>query len=92
MNLIKSQKRISKKVKMGFQGYPSINIVFSGQNKSLPTEVLLEFVADEGADPQTENFITEGDVRKDEAIQSAIVKMIERSGAKSVTLNEGMNC
>ncbi len=88
MNLVKSQKRISKKVKMGFQGYPIINIVYSGANKTLPTEVSLEFVAEEGADPQTEKFSTEGDIREDESIQSAIVKMIERSGAKSVTLEE----
>lgn len=92
MNLAKSQKRISKKAKMGHQGYPIINIVYSGPNKSLPTEVSLEFIAEEGADPQTEKFVTDGDIREDESIQSAIVKMIERSGAKSVTLNEGMNC
>lgn len=87
MNLIKSQKRISKKVKMGFQGYPTINIVYSGSNESCPTEVSLELVIEEGAGLQTEKFVTEGDVREDEAIQSAIVKMIERAGAKTVTLN-----
>jgi hypothetical protein len=88
MKLEKSQKRIMKKVKMGFQGYPTITIVYSCPNKILPTEVTIEFVVEDGAETQTEKFITEGDVREDEVVQSAIVKMIERSGAKSVTLRE----
>ncbi|MCO1336793.1 hypothetical protein MO867_20920 [Microbulbifer sp. OS29] len=85
MNLEKSKKRISKKLNMGFQGYPTIAIVYSGPNKVLPTEVFLEFVVEEGAEPQSEKFVTEGDIREDEVVQSAIVKMIERSGAKTVT-------
>lgn len=90
MNLEKSKKRIAKKVKMGFQGYPIIGITYFGQSEDLATEVLLEFVLDEGAKAQAERFSTEGDVREDETIQSAIVKMIERSGAQSVTLSEGV--
>ena len=92
MNLEKSKKRISKKVKMGFQGYPTIGITYIGPNEGLATEVLLEFVSEEGAEPETEKFATESDIREDETIQSAIVKMIERSGAQSVTLSEGVKC
>ena len=77
---------------MGFQGYPTIGITYSGPNEGLATEVFLEFVSEEGAEPQTENFATENDIREDETIQSAIVKMIERSGAQSVTLSEGIMC
>ncbi len=90
MNLDKSKKRISKKVKMGFQGYPTIGISYSGPNESLATEVSLEFVSEEGKEPQTEKFKTESDIREDETVQSAIVKMIERSGAQTVTLNESI--
>ena len=90
MNLEKSKKRISKKVKMGFQGYPVIGITYSGPNDSLATEVFLELVLEEGAEPQSEKFATESDIREDETIQSAIVKMIERSGAKTVTLSKGV--
>ncbi len=71
---------------MGFQGYPTLGITYSGPHDGLATEVLLEFVSEEGAEPQTEKFSTEGDIREDEAIQSAIVKTIERSGAQTVTL------
>ena len=77
MNLEKSKKRISKKVKMGFQGYPTIGIAYSGPNEDLATDVCLEFVLEEGAEPQIEKFVTESDIREDETVQSAIVKMIE---------------
>lgn len=90
MNLEKSKKRISKKVKMGFQGYPVIGITYSGPTDSLATEVFLELISEEGAEPQSEKFSTESDIREDETIQSVIVKMIERSGAKSVTLSKGV--
>jgi hypothetical protein len=90
MKLQKSKKRISKKVKMGFQGYPTIGITYFGPTDNLATEVLLEFVSEDGAAPQAERFTTDGDVREDETVQSAIVKMIERSNAQSVTLHEGV--
>tara|TARA_R110000822_G_scaffold2703_1_gene12551 strand:+ start:2203 stop:2547 length:345 start_codon:yes stop_codon:yes gene_type:complete len=92
MQLEKSKKRISKKVKMGFQGYPTLGISYSGPSADLATEVALEFVLEEGVEPLTEKFSTESDIREDETVQSAIVKTIERSGARSVTLHEGVKC
>lgn len=86
MNLEKSKKRILKKAKMGFQGYPTIAINYFGPNDSLANAVLLELVLEEGAEPQAERFTTASDIREDESIQSAIVKMIERSGAQTVVL------
>lgn len=88
MNLEKSKKRISKKAKMGFQGYPTIQISYFGPNNSMANAVLLELVLEEGAEPLAERFSTESDIREDESIQSAIVKMIERSGAQSVILSD----
>ena len=90
MNLEKSKKRIAKKVKMGFQGYPKIAIEYLGRGNDQADEVVLTFVADEGMPPMEERFKSESDAREDEAIQSAIVKMIERSEAKTVVLTEGI--
>lgn len=90
MNLEKSKKRISKKVKMGFQGYPIIGITYFGPDESAPTEVSLEFVLEEGSEPQIEKFAVNSDIREDATIQSAIVKMIERSNAQTVTLSDGV--
>ncbi len=88
MNLEKSRKRIAKKVKMGFQGYPEIAIAYSGHSRDLAEEVIVTFVAEEGSDPIDERFQSKLDAREDEVIQSAIVKMIERSEAKTVKLSE----
>lgn len=91
MNLEKSKKRIAKKVKMGFQGYPEIRLAYSGKTADLASMVSVIFVSEEGEDPQEETFPCVGDAREDEAIQSAIVKMIERSGAKTVSQIEGVS-
>lgn len=69
---------------MGFQGYPEIAIAYSGQNNDAADQVTITFTAEEGAEPMRERFQSKMDAREDEAIQSAIVKMIERSGAKTV--------
>lgn len=84
MNLEKSKKRIAKKVKMGFQGYPEISLLYFGQTKERAEEVAVLFVAEEGAEPMEERFQSKSDVREDEVILSAIVKIIERSEAKTV--------
>jgi len=84
MNLEKSKKRIAKKVKMGFQGYPELSIAYFGSTADVAEQLVVSFVIDEGAEPMEERFQSKSDAREDESIQSAIVKMIERSGAKTV--------
>lgn len=88
MNLEKSKKIISKKSKKGFQGYPVITISYFGSNIDVATKVSVGFIAEENSEMQTEKFSTENDIREDEAIQSTIVKIIDRSGAKTVALND----
>jgi len=90
MNLEKSKKRIAKKAKMGFQGYPKISLTYCGKTTSVANEVVVEFTLEEGANIQTERFSSKIDAREDETIQSALVKMIERSEAKTVELTEGV--
>ena len=90
MNLDKSKKRIAKRAKMGFQGYPKISLTYYGKTTSHADEVVIEFVLEEGADTQVERFSSKIDAREDEVIQSAIVKMIERSEAKTVEQVDGV--
>lgn len=90
MNLDKSKKLIAKKAKRGFQGYPVINIAYYGPHDQLATQVVLSFVAEENATAQLEKFNTEADAREDATVQSAIVKIIERSGAKTLNLEPGI--
>ena len=84
MNLDKSTKRIAKRVKKGFQGYPQISLSYFGESTSCATEVVIGFVLEEGAEVQEQKFSSEGDVRKDETIQTTLLKVIERADAKTV--------
>lgn len=79
MNLDKAKKRIAKKIKMGFQGYPEISLTYFGRTTDIAECVAVSFIAEEGATPMEERFQSKSDAREDEVIQSAIVKMIERS-------------
>ena len=91
MNLDKSKKRIAKRSKMGFQGYPKISVTYYGKAANHADEVVVEFVLEEGAEAQVERFSSKVDAREDEVIQSALVKMIERSEAKTVVQVDGVS-
>ena len=81
MDVDKAKKRITKYIKRGFKGYPQITLAYFGKT---PTEVVVTFLAEEGAEPQVQRFASEQDIREDETIQSVLLKVIERAGANSV--------
>jgi len=84
MNLEKSTKRIAKRVKKGFQGYPQITLAYFGESVNCATEVVVGFIPEEGAAVQEQKFSSQGDARKDETIQTTLLKVIERADAKTV--------
>ncbi len=84
MNLDKSTKRIAKRVKKGFQGYPQISLSYFGESINCATQVVVGFVQEEGAGVQEQTFSSKGDSRKDETIQTTLLKIIERADAKTV--------
>ena len=84
MNLDKSTKRIAKRVKKGFQGYPQISLAYFGESVNCATEVVISFTLEEGVDAQEQKFTSKGDARKDETIQTTLLKIIERANAKTV--------
>jgi hypothetical protein len=90
MNLDKSTKRIAKRVKKGFQGYPQISIAYFGESEELATGVVVGYVAEEGDAIQEQKFSSKEDVRLDETIQTTILKVIERADAKTVLQTEGV--
>lgn len=91
MNLDKSTKRIAKKVKNGFQGYPQISLAYYGQSTEIANKVVVEFISEAGAPPQTQTFLSDMDAKKDETIQTTLLKVIERANAKTVLEAEGIN-
>ena len=84
MNLDKSTKRIEKRVKKGFQGYPLISIAYFGYTTTSATDVIVSFVIDDGAVPQEQKFSCQGNAREDQTIQTTLLKIIERADAKTV--------
>lgn len=84
MNLDKSTKRIAKRIKKGFQRYPQISLAYFGPSTDCATEVVLSYVLADGVDAQEQKFTCKSDARKDETIQTTILKVIERADAKTV--------
>ena len=84
MNIDKAKKRIAKRIKMGFQGYPTITITYKMDEKKTANTVLLSLVTEENGPLQEQTFQSKGNIHDDESIQSAIVKMIERCEVKTV--------
>ena len=84
MNLDKSTKRIAKRVKKGFQGYPLISLAYFGESVNCSTEVVVGFISEEGGEAQEQKFYSKCDARKDETIQTTLLKVIERADAKTV--------
>lgn len=91
MNLDKSQKRIAKRVKRGFQGYPMISIRYFGPSEKLATKVEVGFIEQQNAQPMIEKFTCLDDIRQDETVQTTIIKIIDRVDAKTVTLQDSVN-
>jgi hypothetical protein len=85
MNLDKSTKRIAKRVNKGFCGYPQITLTYCGNSPDCATEVVVGYIADENTPVQEQHFSGSSDVRKDETIQTTLLKIIERVDAKTVT-------
>jgi hypothetical protein len=90
MNLDKSTKRIAKRVKKGFQGYPQISLAYYGESTDYATEVVVSFISEKGVAAQEQKFTTRSDARKDETIQTTLVKVIDRADAKTVLEVEGV--
>ena len=86
MNLEKSQKRLNKLHKRGFHGYPLIEIQYFGETPDLATKVVINFTPEEGSDKFAENFTSSKDIRFDEAVQTTLLKIIDRVQAKSVMI------
>ena len=84
MHLDKSTKRIAKRVKKGFRGYPQISLAYFGESADCATEVVMGFISEEGAAVQEQKFSCKDDARKDETIQTTLLKVIERADAKTV--------
>lgn len=90
MNVDKAKKRIAKQLKKGINGYPKIELEYFGKASQCATEVVISFILNEGDEPQEQRFKSETDAKEDEAVQSILVKIIERANAATVAEIEGI--
>jgi|TARA_B110000003_G_scaffold257192_1_gene275308 hypothetical protein len=90
MNIDKAKKRIAKLVKKENKGYPKISLEYFGDTTESASEVVVTFILEEGSEPQQQKIVSKIDAREDEAIQSVLVKIIERADAHSVIEIEGI--
>jgi len=64
---------------------------YFGESADCATEVVMGFISEEGAEVQEQKFSSKDDVRKDETIQTTLLKVIERADAKTVLEVEGVS-
>lgn len=91
MNVDKAKKRIAKLVKKGDKGYPQVSLEYFGSTADSASEVVVTFTLEEGVEPQTQKIVSKEEAREDEAIQSVLVKIIERAEANTVIEVEGVS-
>lgn len=82
--------KLAKKSAKGFRGYPVATVAFYGPDDGHATKVAVGIIETEGLHANVlERWQSEvNDVRTDAAITEAIVRFVEKHGAKSVVVGD----
>jgi len=88
----RSLKRLRKKSRKGMRGWPVATIAFYGPNLSQATKVAVGIVPFENAEVSAMRdwTVDHGDVRTDSRIAQEILEFIEKHGALSVVMTDGI--
>ena len=88
----RSLKRLRKKARKGMRGWPVATIAFYGPNLSQATKVAVGIVPFENEDvtAMRDWKVDHGDVRTDSGIAQEILEFIEKHGALSVVMTDGI--
>lgn len=81
-----NRKKLQKKAKRGFSGYPGATVSFYGPDSNRATKVAVGIIRAEGAELSAlERWVSETtDVRNDPEIVEQLLAFISMQGAKSV--------
>ena len=84
----RSLKRLSKKAKRGFRGYPVATIAYYGPDNTRASKVAVGIIREEGGETQELErwFSNRGDVRHEVAIAEQILAFIGQHGALTVVM------
>lgn len=85
-------KRLRKKAKRGFRGYPVATIAFYGPDDRFASKLAVGIIGGEGEEPMAlERWFSEDiDVRNDPRVGAAALAFIEARGVKSVAMTDGI--
>ena len=81
-------KRLSKKTKRGFRGFPIGTIAFYGPDNRRATKLAAAVIAKEDDPPADlrRYLVDEGDVRQDPVVLEAVVLFFEEHGVRTVAM------
>jgi hypothetical protein len=81
-------KRLGKKTRRGFRGFPIGTVALYGPDDRLATKLVAAVTAKEGDDPADlrRYLAAEGDVRQDPAILAEVVLLFEEHGVRTVVM------
>jgi len=89
--LDRARKRLSKKAKRGFRGWPVATVAFYGPNDTRATKVAVGILPGEGEEvSELRRWFSEesGDVRNDAGVTDQVLAFIQEAGALSVAMTE----
>ena len=82
-------KRLAKKAKRGFRGYPVGTVAFYGEDASRATKLAAGVKLAEDEEPIMRRWFSTGpDVRDDRAIIDAVLAHFQRHGVLTVTMTD----
>ncbi len=84
------KKRLAKKAKRGFRGYPVGTLACYGPDDRRATKLVAAIIEDEGGEAKEIQkwYSDQGDVRDDLEIIEAVATFLEQQGARSVVMPE----
>jgi hypothetical protein len=91
--LERARKRLDKKAKRGFRGWPLATVALYGPNDTKATKLAVGIVPSENADAtDLRRWFSEEntDIRNDAHVAEEVLAFIESAGAKSVVMTDGI--
>jgi hypothetical protein len=88
--LERARKRLDKRAKKGFRGYPVATVALYGPDDTTATKLTVGIVPAEDADvADLRRWFSEGsDIRNDAAVAEEVLAFIAETGAKSVVMTD----
>ena len=86
----RARKRLSKRAKRGFRGYPIATVALYGPNDTRATKLTVGIVPAEDADATDLRrwFSEAADIRNDAGVAEEVLAFIDAAGARSIVLTD----